>query len=179
MSDIVSSAPPLSSDPAEVTVRPAEARDVPAIVALITRVLAEFGLGFADGSTTDGQLVGLPEVYTSVGGAFWVASDGAGNLLGTCGVYPSAAGAFELRKMYVAPEGRGLGLGKRLFAEAVAFARAAGGNALVLDTTEAMRQAIAFYERQGFARDDTQIRGARCSRGYRLNLEAPVDEAGA
>lgn len=37
---------------------------------------------------------------------------------------------------------------------------------MVLDTTEAMGAAIAFYERHGFVRDDTQIRGARCTRGY-------------
>lgn len=170
MSDTTSSTEPAFVHRPEVTIRPAEARDVPAIIALVTRVLAEFGLGFADGSITDGQLVGLPEVYTGAGGAFWVASDTRGSLLGTCGVYPSEAGAFELRKMYVAPEGRGLGLGKRLFDQALTFARASGANALVLDTTEAMRQAIAFYERQGFVRDDTQVRGARCSRGYRLVL---------
>jgi hypothetical protein len=41
---------------------------------------------------------------------------------------------------------------------------------VVLDTTHSMSAAIAFYERNGFVRDDAQIRGARCSRGYRLDL---------
>jgi GNAT superfamily N-acetyltransferase len=75
-------------------------------------------------------------------------------------------GVFELRKMYLAPSARGTGLGKRLLAEALAFARERGGRQMVLDTVEAMTTAIAFYEANGFVRDDAQIRGARCSRGY-------------
>lgn len=46
------------------------------------------------------------------------------------------------------------------------WARGAGAKKLVLDTTEQMARAIAFYEGHGFVRDDAQIRGARCSRGY-------------
>lgn len=154
-----------------IDVRSAEAGDVPEIIAHVTHVLSEFGLAFADGSTTDAQLVGLPAAYSDVGGAFWVATDARGAIVGTCGVYPSeGAGTFELRKMYVSSAARGLGVGNRLFAEALAFVRGAGATALVLDTTEAMSQAIAFYEGHGFVRDDTQIRGARCSRGYRLQL---------
>jgi hypothetical protein len=41
---------------------------------------------------------------------------------------------------------------------------------MVLDTAEQMRAAIAFYEARGFVRDDSWIRGARCTRGYRLDL---------
>jgi hypothetical protein len=48
--------------------------------------------------------------------------------------------------------------------------RSQGGTRIVLDTVESMSRAIAFYESHGFARDDTQIRGARCSRGYALDL---------
>jgi len=52
----------------------------------------------------------------------------------------------------------------------VAFVRSRGAKRLVLDTTHDMRRAIAFYERNGFVRDDAQIRGARCSRGYAREL---------
>ena len=68
--------------------------------------------------------------------------------------------------MYLSPAARGRGVGVRLLDEAVAFARAEGGQRMVLDTVEAMTRAIAFYEAHGFVRDDAQIRGARCSRGY-------------
>jgi len=159
----------MSPEPA-VTVRPVTVADVPAVVALVRAVLAEFGIPFGVGSETDKQLDDLPEVYTDAGGAFWVACTDAGNVVGTAGVFPVAADTFELRKMYVAPAGRGTGIGAALLARAITFCRESGARALALDTTEAMDRAIAFYERSGFVRDDAQVRGARCSRGYRLDL---------
>jgi putative acetyltransferase len=133
----------------------------------VTEVLAEFGLTFGSGSATDDQLRGLPASYADHGGAFWVARDAAAEaLLGTAGAFPIADGDFELRKMYLASASRGRGVGKQLLDAVVVFARACGGRRLVLDTTEAMTRAIAFYEAHGFVRDDAQIRGARCSRGY-------------
>lgn len=151
--------------------RPVTAADVPDVVALVRDTLAEFGLRFGDGSATDAALSGLPGSYESAGGAFWVALDGdGGGMIGTCGVAPVGGGAFELRKMYLRPVARGAGVGQRLLDEAVAWVRAHGGTSVVLDTTEAMEKAIRFYEKNGFVRDDAQVRGARCSRGYRLPL---------
>lgn len=152
-----------------VEIRAVEQSDVPAVVALVADVLAEFGLEFGKGSPTDAELHGLPASYRDRGGAFWVARRG-GTLLGTCGVFPVAPGTFELRKMYLGPDSRGLGLGKRLLEIAVAWTREHGGKRLVLDTVEQMTAAIAFYEANGFSRDDTQVRGARCTRGYVRDL---------
>jgi GNAT superfamily N-acetyltransferase len=148
-----------------IEVREVRAGDVAAVIALVGQTLAEFGLAFGVGSPTDDQLRGLPEAYTSHGGRFWVAEDGEA-LVGTCGVIPIAPGTFELRKMYVAPAARGARLGARFLDVAVAWARAQGGARLVLDTVEEMTRAIAFYEANGFVRDDAYIRGSRCSRAY-------------
>jgi putative acetyltransferase len=81
-------------------------------------------------------------------------------------VYPVAPDVYELRKMYLRPAARGLGLGQRLLDEALTWTRARGGRRMVLDTTHQMTRAIGLYEANGFVRDDAQIRGARCSRGY-------------
>ncbi|HEX4423249.1 MAG TPA: GNAT family N-acetyltransferase [Kofleriaceae bacterium] len=152
-----------------VAVRPVDRADVPAVIALITDTLAEFGLEFGKGATTDHELHELPEIYTARGGAFWVATvDDA--IAGTCGVFPIAPATYELRKMYLRPHTRGLGLGARLLDVAVAWSRAQGGHQLVLDTVEEMTRAIEFYEAHGFVRDDTQRRGSRCTRGYTRRL---------
>jgi putative acetyltransferase len=148
-----------------IEIRAVESADVPGVLALVTEVLGEFGLEFGKGSPTDAQLRELPASYTDAGGAFWVALKG-GELLGTCGVYPVAPAIYELRKMYLRGASRGLGVGKQLLARAVAWTREAGGTHKVLDTVEAKARAIAFYEANGFVRDDAQIRGARCTRGY-------------
>jgi putative acetyltransferase len=149
-----------------VHVRPVTSADVPAVVALVRDTLAEFGLRFGEGSKTDEELARLPASYDDGGGAFWVAVDEGGRVLGTCGVFPVRPGDMELRKMYLHPQSRGTGLGKRLLEESVAWCRARGAERIVLDTTEQMTRAITFYEANGFVRDDLQVRGSRCSRGY-------------
>ncbi len=152
-----------------ITVSVIDRAEVPEVVEHVARVLAEFGLEFGVGSETDEAVRNLPASYLDHGGAFWVARevDGARRtLVGTCGVFPVAPETFELRKMYLAAAARGLGVGTRLLDEAIAWTKAHGGERMVLDTTDAMGAAIKFYERHGFVRDDTQIRGARCTRGY-------------
>jgi putative acetyltransferase len=139
--------------------------DVPEVVALVAEILGEFGLEFGKGSPTDDELLALPDSYTSRGAAFWIARAG-GELLGTCGVVPIEPPVYELRKMYLRPAARGTGLGRRLLEVAVAWTSSVGGDTLVLDTVESMQRAIAFYEANGFVRDDRYIRGARCTRGY-------------
>ncbi len=148
-----------------IEISPITAEDVPEVVRLVADVLAEFGLEFGTGSATDAQLHGLPGSYTAHGGAFWVARRG-GELLGTCGVFPIDPTTYELRKMYLRPASRGLGVGKQLLDVAIGWARERGATHMVLDTIHEMSRAIAFYEAHGFVRDDRQIRGARCSRGY-------------
>jgi putative acetyltransferase len=148
-----------------IEVRAVEARDVPAVTALVAEVLGEFGLEFGKGSPTDAELHDLPSSYFGRGGAFWVALRD-GELLGTCGMFPVAPDTYELRKMYLRRASRGLGLGKQLLDVAVDWVRAQGGTRIALDTIDEMTQAIAFYEANGFVRDDAQRRAARCTRGY-------------
>ncbi len=141
------------------------------MVELVRVVLAEFGLQFGTGASTDEQLFALPKSYQEHGGRFWVA-ERAGAVVGTCGLFPVDPSVFEVRKMYLLPAVRSLGVGRRLLDEAVAFARQQRARQLVLDTTEQMVRAIKFYEANGFVRDDAQKRGARCSRGYLRKLSA-------
>jgi GNAT superfamily N-acetyltransferase len=142
---------------------------VPAVVTLVTRTLAEFGIVFGVGSTTDAQLLALPASYEDMGGAFFVV-ELDGTLVGTAGIYRQSAASYELRKMYLDGAARGHGVGQRLLEACVGFVREQGGSRVVLDTTEQMTAAIAFYEKNGFVRDDEQITATRCSRGYRLEL---------
>ncbi len=150
-------------------IRPVEKKDVSGVVELVRTTLAEFGIAFGKGASTDEQLRELPESYTSEGGAFFVAVEGD-SVVGTAGVVVLGPGIFELRKMYLHPGTRGKGIGQQLFDACLAHVQAQGGKRIVLDTTHEMTAAIAFYERNGFVRDDSQIRASRCSRGYRRDL---------
>ena len=56
----------------------------------------------------------------------------------------------ELKRMWVAPEYRGLGLGRRLLLELERHARRAGARAVRLETNRALKEAIQLYRRSGY-----------------------------
>jgi ribosomal protein S18 acetylase RimI-like enzyme len=56
----------------------------------------------------------------------------------------------EIKRMWVAPEARGLGLARRFLAELEARAAALGRDTLRLDTNKALDAAIGLYHSSGF-----------------------------
>ncbi|MFF8608858.1 GNAT family N-acetyltransferase [Streptomyces sp. NPDC015346] len=61
-----------------------------------------------------------------------------------------ADGDAELKRMYVVPEARGLGLARRVLAMLEEDARAAGRIRMVLETGTAQPEAIALYTSSGY-----------------------------
>ncbi|MEU7512898.1 GNAT family N-acetyltransferase [Streptomyces sp. NPDC042898] len=61
-----------------------------------------------------------------------------------------ADGDAELKRMYVIPEARGLGLARRILAALEADARTAGRTRMVLETGTAQPEAIALYASSGY-----------------------------
>lgn len=59
-------------------------------------------------------------------------------------------GAGEIKRMWVDPEMRGQGLGRRLLAHLTDLAREAGLRRIVLDTADDLTAARALYLREGF-----------------------------
>jgi GNAT superfamily N-acetyltransferase len=56
----------------------------------------------------------------------------------------------ELKRMWIAPSARGLGVGRRLLQELEQLAREAGATIVRLETNRALREAIALYRRSGY-----------------------------
>jgi ribosomal protein S18 acetylase RimI-like enzyme len=56
----------------------------------------------------------------------------------------------ELKRMWVAPEARGIGLGRRLLAELERLAREQGVEVLRLETNGSLAEAIALYRTSGY-----------------------------
>jgi DNA-binding MarR family transcriptional regulator/GNAT superfamily N-acetyltransferase len=72
-----------------------------------------------------------------------------------CGALKLRAGVpAELKRMWVAPSARGLGVGRRLLAELESRAAAAGARRIRLDTNKALVEAIAMYRANGYREID-------------------------
>ena len=108
-------------------------------------------LGFQD---FDAELEALPGEYAAPRGALllvWV----DGQVAGCCALRPldnvDYANAAEMKRLFVQPAFRGLGLG-RLLAEAILdAARLTDYSCVLLDTLNEMETARALYEDLGFA----------------------------
>lgn len=69
-----------------------------------------------------------------------------------CGGVAFEDGFAELKRMYVRPEARGRNVAAAILARLEAEARSRGVTRLTLETGDAQRRAIRFYERSGFRR---------------------------
>jgi len=81
----------------------------------------------------------------------WIAEKGA-QVVGSVFVVKKSPAAAKLRLLIVAPQARGLGLGRRLVRNCIRFARRAGYRKLVLWTQSHLDAARAIYETEGFRR---------------------------
>lgn len=75
-----------------------------------------------------------------------------GRAVGTCALIPHGPRVYELAKMAVAEEQRGRGIGDRLLAAAIEWARRSGGEHLFLVTNSALAPALGLYLKYGFQR---------------------------
>ena len=60
-------------------------------------------------------------------------------------------GPAELKRMWVAPSARGLGVGRRILAELEQYARQRGTTVLRLETSRHLTEAISLYRSAGYA----------------------------
>lgn len=140
----------------------------PALQALIITVLTEYGL-VPDLAGVDADVLDVDRHYRAAGGEFFAVYRGP-QLVGTMGVLPVAADTCELRKMYLHPSARGLGLGRRLLLLAEDTASSRGYTAMQLETASVLKEAIALYERNGYRAQCGAPHVGRCDRIYRKVL---------
>lgn len=110
------------------------------------------------------ELAALPGKYAPPGGALLLARGADGAPLGCVAMRSmEPVGCCEMKRLYVAPKARGLGLGKALVEAVLEAARHTGYRELRLDTLPEMTDAQALYARLGFVRIapyyDTPIAG--------------------
>ena len=99
----------------------------------------------------DEELQTLPGRYGPPGGTILLAWD-AGTCVGCAAVRPlDGAQTCELKRMYVRPSHRRMGLGRRLAEAALLRARELGYRTVNLDSDPRLRPALALYRSLGFS----------------------------
>ncbi len=97
----------------------------------------------------EAELAGLPGKYAPPAGGVWLARV-EGALAGCVGFRPHDGEACEMKRLWLRPAFRGLGLGRRLAETSIAAAGRAGYRTMCLDTLSFMDQARALYQTLGF-----------------------------
>jgi DNA-binding MarR family transcriptional regulator/GNAT superfamily N-acetyltransferase len=74
-----------------------------------------------------------------------------GNALGCVAIKLHKRAPAEIKRMWVSPDGRGLGLGRRLLAQAENYAMKMGARRVRLETNRTLTEAIHLYRSAGYA----------------------------
>ncbi len=142
----------MNIDPQQITIREIQPGDNAAIAVIIRTALQEFGAARPGTVYYDATTDALYQLFQKEGAAYFIAEH-RGDILGGGGIYPSEglpADTCELVKMYLQPQARGIGLGKKLIEQSLAFAQAAGYKNVYLETMPELKQALSTYAKFGF-----------------------------
>lgn len=151
----------MANPPSHNTVRRALPTDMPA-AALLFREYAQSIAHIAAASfaqqNLDDELRTLPGKYAEPSGCILLAFDSDNHPIGCVALRPIDAAPHdrpgericEMKRLYTRPAARGLGAGRRLCEELIAFARHAGYTLMKLDTEPELEAACALYRALGF-----------------------------
>ena len=126
------------------------AADLEVTVRLFNEYASSVGvdLSYQDFAT---ELASLPGKYAFPMGELLLARDRHGEPVGCVGLRPiEPKGCCEMKRLYVLPRARGLGLGRALIDGIVTEAVRIGYSEMRLDTLPSMREALSLYEKVGF-----------------------------
>lgn len=97
----------------------------------------------------EAELAGLPGRYAPPRGRLLLATR-AGETMGCVALQPVDEHRGEMKRLYIRPTARGLGIGRAMVARVLEEAAAIGYGEVVLDTLPTMHEAQRLYEQFGF-----------------------------
>jgi ribosomal protein S18 acetylase RimI-like enzyme len=132
----------------DVQVRSVHAEEMPVVRMLFTEYAEALGVSlcFQD---FENEVATLPGKYAPPAGTI-LFGERAGRILGVVALRPLEQGVAEMKRLYVRPEARGLGLGRALALNVIEAARSIGYQGIRLDTLPQMLEARELYKSLGF-----------------------------
>ncbi len=124
------------------------ADDLAAVRALFVEYQGSLGISL-DFQGFGRELEELPGPYAAPSGRLLLARLG-GEPVGCAALKGLAGGRCEMKRLYLRPQGRGLGLGRRMGVRLIEEAVAMGCREMVLDSLPTMVEAQRLYEDLGF-----------------------------
>ena len=98
----------------------------------------------------DEEMAGFPGQYAPPAGSLLLARVDGGAAAGAVGLRPLTGGACEMKRLYVRPRFRGLGLGRELVLAILEEGRRRDYAVMRLDSLPSMAAAIGLYREFGF-----------------------------
>jgi ribosomal protein S18 acetylase RimI-like enzyme len=137
-------------DRAEFRLEPVRsAADIEAVAGLFAAYAESLGIDLTF-QGFEAELASLPGDYAPPEGELLLARLSGGKPAGCVGIRPLDGDMCEMKRLYVPPAARGLGLGKALAVAIIAKAVELGYREIRLDTFPSMTAAIGLYKAAGF-----------------------------
>ena len=136
----------------EFTIRQIQPGDNATLASIVRNALAEFGANKPGTVYFDPTTDALFELFQAPRSIYFVA-EASGEIIGGGGIFPTEglpADTCELVKMYLVPQARGKGLGKRIIERCLQFAREADYRKVYIESLPELKQALQVYEGFGF-----------------------------
>ncbi|MEL6495866.1 MAG: GNAT family N-acetyltransferase [Cyanobacteria bacterium J06623_7] len=139
--------------------------DREAAAKVIKTVLGEYGLPWQP-ELADRDVIEVETAYLQIGGEFWTIEHNS-QIIGTAAYQPIERGqnAVEIRKMYLLPAARGMGLGWYLLLELEKAIAIKDYQEIWIETASSLKEAVRLYERNGY-RPAEGVETARCDLVY-------------
>lgn len=141
-----------------VAIKPEHDRDIGEIIRQVGQEYGAVGEGFGP---SDAEVAHMSEYYGDESASLYLVASVEERIVGGCGIaaFEGSRTTCELRKLFLLPDSRGLGIGKALVNRCLDYAREKGYQDCYLDTLSNMQAAIALYEKLGFVHLDQPLEG--------------------
>ena len=139
-------------------IRPQHDADVCEIIKIVGKEFGAIGEGFGP---SDPEVEAMSQHYKNENASLYLIANMHKKVVGGGGIAPfnGSLDICELRKLFLLPESRGLGIGKNILQECIDYAKSKGYKKCYLDTLVNMKSAIALYESFGFQHLEGALEG--------------------